>query len=251
MEAVNIGVLLFCPNEPFLKVKISRSNDRIRRFFGLESELLARLGDARHALEARFQSEGHRFQSGEDLARFNRSLGGNLLVTEPRPIKVKNPLKELDELFDTLVEVREEGSDTGLKSRSKLPQRLREALNARPQLKGKLLYNQKVEVPITKTVLHAPVAFQNGILNLIAPLSLHHRTMSQARNLALDGDLLRKHRDEMDKPTTLWIALEEAKNDKEQEQQTLALQLFDEYDVPVYTESQLNVLGEMIEQLVH
>ncbi|WP_395089767.1 DUF3037 domain-containing protein [Armatimonas sp.] len=249
LEAANIGVVLLCPDAGFFDFKLASNNDRVRRFFGLEGVQLGRVSDARRALESRFRTEQERFKTVEDLVQFNRSLGGNLLVTDPRPVKVYEPAVELDNLFNTLVGNREAVTST----RTGLRQRLRQTLDARPALKGKLLYDQKVLVPITGSILRAPVAFQNGTLNLIAPLPIGRRTFAQARDLALDGDLLRKHRREMENPAELWIALgtPEEGQEEDQRQQRLSLELFSEYGLPVYSEDRLDLLAEAVEARLH
>ena len=249
LEAANIGVVLLCPEQGFFDLKVSGNNDRVRRFFGLEGVQLSRVSDARRTLESRFRTERDRFQSAEDLLQFNRSLGGNLLVTDPRPVKVYDAAKELENLFTTLVGSRD-GSQGG---RGGLRQSLRQTLDARPALKGKLLYDQKVRVPITGSVLSAPVAFQNGALNLIHPLAINSRTVSLARDLALDGDLLRKYRAEMENPAELWIApgIPTHDTDEERRQQALSLELFQEYGLPVYREDRLDELADAVEARVH
>lgn len=249
LEAANIGVVLLCPDAGFFDLKVTSNNDRVRRFFGLEGVQLGRVSDARRALESRFRTEQERFKTVEDLRQFNHSLGGSLLVTDPRPVKVYEPAVELENLFHSLVSVREE-SQIG---RIELRQRLRLTLDERPALKGKLLYNQKVRIPESGAMLSAPVAFRNGTLNLIKPLEINSNTLNQAHILAVGGDLLRKHRAELDAPTELWIALGNPtrETDKAMEQQALALKLFRAYDLPVYREDHLDELADTIEARLH
>jgi Protein of unknown function (DUF3037) len=103
LEAANIGVVLLCPELGFFDLKVTRNNDRVQRFFGLEGVPLSRVSAARRALESRFRAERDRFKTVEDLLQFSRSLGGNFLVTEPRPVKVYDAPEELENLFSRLV----------------------------------------------------------------------------------------------------------------------------------------------------
>jgi hypothetical protein len=249
LEAANIGVVLLCPEQGFFDLKVTGNNDRVRRFFGLEGVQLSRVSDARRALESRFRTEQERFKTAEDLMQFSRSLGGNLLVTDPRPVKVYDAAEELENLFTTLVGARE-GNHGG---RIELRQRVRLTLDERPALKGKLLYNQRVRVPESGVVLRAPVAFKNGSLNLIASLSINSNTLNQAHILAVSGDLLRKHVEELDTPTELWITLGNPVHDTDEERQNqaLALKLFHEYKLPVYREDRLDELADAVEARVH
>ena len=249
LEAANIGVVLLCPEQGFFDLKVATSNDRVRRFFGLEGVQLSRVSDARRALESRFRTERERFQSVEGLLQFSRSLGGNLFVTDPRPVKVYDPAAELENLFTALVGSRD-GNQGG---RMELRQRVRLTLDERPALKGKLLYNQKVRVPGSGAALTAPVAFQNGTLNLIKPLEINSSTINQAHILAVSGDLLRKHPEDLETPTELWIALGNParETDEALAQQAQALKLFREYDLPVFRQDRLDELADAIEARLH
>lgn len=249
LEAANIGVVLLCPETGFFNLKLVSNNDRVRRFFGLEGVQLSRVSDARRALESRFRAEQERFKTVEDLVQFSRSLGGNLLVTDPRPVKVYDAAEELENLFTTLVGNRE-GSQGG---RMELRQRVRLTLDGRPALKGRLLYNQKLRIPRSGVILRAPVAFQNGTLNLITPLSINSNTLNQAHILAVGGDLLRKHPEDLETPAELWIALGNPARatDEALEQQDQALKLFREYNLPVYQEDHLDELADAVEDRLH
>ena len=62
-------------------------------------------------------------------------------------------------------------------------------------------------MPRSGAILRAPVAFLNGSLNLIASLEINSNTINQAHILAVGGDLLRKHPEDLETPAELWIAL--------------------------------------------
>ena len=96
-------MVFLCPEQGFFDLKVAGNNDQVRRFFGLEGVQLSRVSDARRALESRFHTERDRFKTADDLVQFSRSLSGNLLVTDPRPVKVYDAAEELENLFSGLV----------------------------------------------------------------------------------------------------------------------------------------------------
>lgn len=105
-EGANIGIVLFCPDKHFLGVKLSRDNKRIIRFFGSkpDSDLnLARINILKMAFQERVFFEEKLIQTQEDFRAFTASRGNQLLLTEPRPIKVYSTWEDLLQLFNRLV----------------------------------------------------------------------------------------------------------------------------------------------------
>lgn len=106
-EGVNVGVVLICPEEGFLKAKTSADNDRVLRFFGERSDLdLQRLAALKRAFEERIEMEAGRIKTLEDFEQFVATRANHLRLTTPRPIKVSEAEAELDSLFASLVEER-------------------------------------------------------------------------------------------------------------------------------------------------
>jgi hypothetical protein len=104
-EGVNVGVVLICPEEGFLKAKTSADNDRVLRFFGERPDLdLGRLTALKQAFEERIEMEAGRIKTVEDFEQFVVTRANHLRLTAPRPIKISEA--ELDSLFASLVEER-------------------------------------------------------------------------------------------------------------------------------------------------
>jgi hypothetical protein len=105
-EGANIGVVLFCPDKGFLKAQTATGNDRARRFLGSEENIdldLDRLNAFKAAFEERVLVEAGRIRTIEEFRHFVRTRANQLLLTEPRPIKVFDPEADLARLFDMLV----------------------------------------------------------------------------------------------------------------------------------------------------
>lgn len=108
-EVANIGVLLCCPSESFLEVKMSPDNSRAIRFFGagLDEE---RFNVVKSAFLSRFQREkgylgGRGLVDGPiSINVFASTLANEIVMTDARPMKVLDPERDLSELFDHLVE---------------------------------------------------------------------------------------------------------------------------------------------------
>lgn len=104
-EGVNVGVVLFCPEEGFLRAKTSDDNDRVLRFFGERADLdLRRLAVFKLAFEERIAAEAGRMKTLEDFQQFIATRANHLRLTPPRYIKVTDAEAELESLFALLVE---------------------------------------------------------------------------------------------------------------------------------------------------
>jgi hypothetical protein len=100
-EGVNVGVVLICPARNFLKVRTTKDNNRVVRFFGTNAGFDAqRLTILKQALEERITA----IQTLEEFQRFVETRANHLRLIAPRPIKLVEPEAELDRLFAALVE---------------------------------------------------------------------------------------------------------------------------------------------------
>ena len=188
-EAANVGVILFCPERDFLEAKMSEGNDRLSRFFGRHSFNAKRVNDAKHAIVQRLHVDRQSFLNQEDLAQFASTRANEITLTAPRPMSIDSPADDLAALFIELVGSR---NVTSSRARTSLGRELK-AIFERSNLKDKVLRNESVRIPVTNEELMVPYAFRNGILNLVSPLQINITTLVEARKLAVDGDLLRKH----------------------------------------------------------
>ena len=98
LEAANVGVLLFCPETRFIDACVARNNQRIVKFFGRGSFDPGRLDAAKQAVVTRLHVEAGTFGALSDLDRFIKTRGNEILITPPRPMKVRVPEEDLARL---------------------------------------------------------------------------------------------------------------------------------------------------------
>src|SRR5437016_4286218 len=103
LEAVNVGVVLFCPDAQFIAARTADSNKRPEKLVGRHGFDSASLKSARRAIERRLEADAKAFQTLEDLQHFVDTRANVLKMTAPRPIKVFDPQSDLDKLFQELV----------------------------------------------------------------------------------------------------------------------------------------------------
>lgn len=102
-EAANVGVLLFCPDLRYIDAKVSRGNDRIARFFHRGTFDAERINAAKQAIVSRLEVERDAFRTLDDLQRFIDTRANEIIVTTPRPVKVRDAAEDLTRLFSELV----------------------------------------------------------------------------------------------------------------------------------------------------
>jgi hypothetical protein len=102
-EAVNVGVLLFCPELGFVDARTSSRNDRVRRFFPSLNIDEARLNIMKRSIGRRLRAEPTRFEAVEDLIAFIDTRANEMVVTPPRPMQVVEPEADLARLYEELV----------------------------------------------------------------------------------------------------------------------------------------------------
>jgi len=187
-EAANVGVLLFVPERHVLEPRMARSNHRVRRFFGPDVDLdVQRLNAAKQSMVKRIAAEGESITTVDELRHFIATRGNELLLTDPRPVKVFDPVEDLEHLFAELVgghSRREAGS------RSPVVRRLDDALR-RSDLSPRIRFNEEIQVPVVQERLIVPYMYQNGTTNLVIPHRFEGaRALRNAESLACKGDLI-------------------------------------------------------------
>lgn len=191
LEAANIGVVLFCPELDSLEVRIAGDNSRIQRFFGKQAFDWSRVNSYKHGIKERLEIEGKDFRNVDDLKAFGQRRGNNIQLTLPRPFTVRDPLKDIEELFEEVV------------GRRKRPQavpgfrkRFSEQL-LKARLGSKLKQDIEIEVPGLRREIEIPFAYQNGRFNLIQPVSFQASDPDQVRKTAsshaIEGLALYEH----------------------------------------------------------
>src|SRR5437868_15485516 len=85
LEAVNMGVLLFCPETGFIAARLAKSNQRAAKLVGRAQLNPTALNSAKRALERRLKVDSASFKTLGDLQHFIDSRGNISQLTPPRP----------------------------------------------------------------------------------------------------------------------------------------------------------------------
>ena len=187
-EGANIGVVLFCPERRFLDVKVSHNNDRVRLFFGGQDFDLQRIDAMKASFAERVRSSVKSIVSGDDFKLFIDTRANSLRLTDPRPMKVFEPVEQLDQLFKLLVGVRQKPEHQPMTVK-------RIISNLDNELKKRNIENLvKRDVQIELSVFHTtetyPFAYQNGQPNLVKPAVFGtdlEKVAQKASKLAIEG----------------------------------------------------------------
>jgi hypothetical protein len=197
LEAANIGVILFCPERGFIRAKTAQGNDRIRRFFGSQDSDWTQINALKSSIENRLEIACQHFKSLEDLTNFISTRANEIQITPPRPMRILEPEKDLQKLFDELV-----GGRTSLPLKHVAPP-IEKSLSKTFREQGVEEYIHKdvtVTVPAFRTSLTVPFGFQNGRFNLIQPVRFRQTTEARVVDIAcrhaVEGHSLHEHRDE-------------------------------------------------------
>lgn len=193
LEAVNVGVVLFCPEFNFLDARTSGNNRRAEKLVGRGNLEKSALNAAKRSIERRLDVDRESFKDLDDLRRFVDSRGNWLKLTEPRPVKVFEPSEELVKLYDELV------GGPSFKRQQLEEKQLFPSLETtftKLHSEGRAELDIRVKVPVLSRSINIPYAYQNGSLNLIKPHRFSSRENSSegaAMRLAMEGDLLQRH----------------------------------------------------------
>lgn len=248
-ESANVGVLLFCPALRFIDAKTAEGNDRVRKLFGTKGSELDRINAFKRSIETRVRLEAGRFHDLPALVSFIDTRANEIVLTPPRPIKVLEGRPDLDRLFDELVGGRPRPAHGATEPIPEL-----EALLQAPSLAGRIWSGELVKVPVLGTTLRADYAYRNGAVNLIKPKRFSEDESGAKRaaaQLALEGDLLRKHAAELDEEYRLIVvSAGQPAAGRSRSEQAIA-PLFAEYGVPFFPRSEVPQLVERIESEAH
>ncbi len=243
LEAVNIGVALFCPELRFLRARFGRRRTSVSQLFGKQDWEFVSLQQS--AIEARLAREERAFDKLEDLEAYISRRANALTMTSPRPVKVENPELELEHLLRRLVGSQVEAAERAERISKELGNLLQSAGVA-----DHLQRNVTVRPPMLPKPVKAPFAYRNGRLNLIEPIQFEGLTasaiFSRASVHAVEGEFLAEYTDPKFGKLGLVIVAKFAPEQK-QEQRT-AQTVFEKHSVPMYTFGKLEPLIEDIRQ---
>src|SRR5581483_3419459 len=192
LEVANMGVLLFCPELKFIDARLLNSNQKIRRFFGSGAFDNERLNFVKESIRTRVSLDKNRFNDLEDLMKFVQTRANEVQLSEPRPIKVENPEKDLDQLFNEITGgLKDEDEEVGK------PGKINEIkeLFRKPQLIKRVQFDKKIKLPILGREEIFPIAYNNGDLNLIKPEIFRNtpQSIQKAERIACEGKIIEKH----------------------------------------------------------
>lgn len=107
-ECVNVGVVVYCPDDGSFALRFTDNNDRPRRLFpNIDDQ---RLTLAKKGIANRLRYE-LRSKSFDALHTFRKREGNSLQLTEPITTKIDRSIEEdADEFFELLVEKPTDGS---------------------------------------------------------------------------------------------------------------------------------------------
>lgn len=249
-EGANIGVVLFCPDKGYLKAQTSTGNDRVRRFFGPEIDVeldLDRINAFKAAFEERLAFEASRMTSREDFLQFVNTRANQLLLTQPRPIKVFEADSDLARLFESLVGGRRRSRASALSSREELKQEFGLRLLERG-IADRVQRDVQIESALLDRTLVFPFAFRNGRMNVIEPVSFEGNKKSnidRACQLAVEGHDLASRRD----PVQLNVL--GSFDPHQPETLDLVREVLLKYDVAFHSTKDMDELVDLIAQMAH
>lgn len=237
LEAANIGVLLYCPGKAFIKAEVSKSNKRVRQFFGDGSFDRAQLNTFKQSFRRRFELERDTFRTTDDVERFIATRANQLRMTPLRPMKSMDPQTDLQSLFVELVGGRI------LQPRPRLGFPELEIAFHRPELAGKIEFEKEVEIPTLRNIVTVPYAYTNGALNLIRTCGFagsREDAFKRAEIIALQGHLFRKH--SQSKPIKMELVVVSRFAPTLEDVRPQIASLFDDVEVKHFPDSRLDEL---------
>ena len=244
-EAVNVGVLLLCPEQNFIKVRMATANNRVRALFGDEADDYRDLNSMKHSLETRVRVAADDLKTLDALQTFVQTRANRIILTNPKPIRIGNAGDDLKALYEELVtEPKKSASQQGAKP---LRQRLDEVLAAeslKPLLRKKL----SISVPKLNETLEVQYAYQNGRLQLIQAVEFTQKSgakqTTHACRLAVEGRSIYQHRDVDYGDLQLNIVGDFRDDDKDGPDKLR--DILSDYSVRLYTQHQLDDLTREI-----
>ena len=248
-EAVNLGVVLFCPDAGFIAARTLQGNRPAEKLVGREGVDKAALDAAKRAIEGRLDVERSSFQTLEDFQRFVDSRANVLKLTAPRPLKVLDPAEDLGRLFDELV-----GGKAHRVQRTPVFPPLDDLFH-RLERAGRAQLNLTLNVPVLERPLRVPYAYRNGDLNLVKPHKFSAQegeAMKAAVSLAVQGDLLQRHLPyQEDRKHHLTVVPSFETSGDGQWARTHVCRVLEEYQVKVVPEDRIPAFVANVEQEAH
>lgn len=100
LEGINLGVLVYSPDDGRLVFRLTQSNQRIRKVFGQQDWNF--IDRVRESVQSRLQSE--KFETVHDLESYIAKRANVVQLTPLRPLKIGEIDQEVSALYRRLVE---------------------------------------------------------------------------------------------------------------------------------------------------
>ncbi len=192
LETVNLGVALFCPELRFLEVKFGRRRTQVSQLFGKQDWEFVDLQQS--AIEERLEGDREMFQTLGDFQTYVSRRANALIMTNPRPVKVEDPILELDHLLGRLV-----GASSQRQHRAPRIDKQLGTVFQDAGVVSRLRPNVTVAPPSLPKPVKVPFAYRNGRLNLIEPVSFEGKSAGAvfraASVKAVEGEYVNEYRE--------------------------------------------------------
>jgi hypothetical protein len=251
LEEVNVGVVLFCPELSFLDLRLTKNNSRIARVFKGREFRPWTLDAAKNALAERLRSSSCRPRTAEEFQHFIDTRGNELVLTPSRPMKVKQPLDQLEALFEELV--LEPARPAKERSGGQIPGLL-QGVFARLVLEQRAQQDVRAKVPVVNRSIRCPYAYRNGALHYVKPQRfspVEDSATGTAMRLAVEGDLLKRHGADAQGEKRLVVLASFAADDPNQSLKDRVLMVLAEYRVRAVSPEQVAAFAEEVQREAH
>lgn len=250
-EAVNVGLVLLCPDPHAVRVRVAGKHDRVRKLFGVSGPALENLKQSVISLKSRIEGSASELLAPDDLATFAASRANDLRLTEPRLAKIDSIEDDFERLFSELVGERTTEAMAVESPAEVLPPALGEVFY-RLQREHKIWRPGTITVPVFRRRLEIPYAYRNGIVNLVKPFvfASNKRAETQAATLAVNADLIRKHPPAGEQRRLIVVSTQETP-EQAKEVRDHVEPLFREYDVRLVRPDQAATFAAEVEAAAH
>ena len=244
MESANIGVILCVPVVQYIRARMTTSHDRVRGFWRGNVDL-GWLKTTEDSLQKRLDVAKASLAGLDEFRRFVATRANQIVLTEPRPVKVCEPDNDLDKLFSELVGHRERRT-----RREPVIPELDRAFRC-ASLAGRIRFNERVTVPIVGRTLEIPYVYQNGDVHLVKPISISERFVVQTvESVATEGNLLQR-RSERSCRFIVVPDLSTQLSDNRQVTRRMLAELFGEYKIRTVWEDERPAFIQEVEREAH
>lgn len=250
LEVANVGVVLFCAEWNYLGVELTQNHTRISQMFGRGQRDLKRLRVVKAGLEERLTSSGDDLKSLDSLNELAALHVNTIRMTRFMPCRVSGtPQVDLKRMYEELVESPKE-SKTVSKAAA-LKQTLEDRFSA-PEVSKRLHRGLKVRIPVLDREEEIPYGYQNGRLNLIAPVVFPKTPAAledRAARYAVEGKSLYDNPDSQHGELQMLVV--GAFDPGATESITIARRILDSHQVRLFPRSELSELTKEIRQHGH